>query len=424
MPCSSKIIWKMREALTQLTSNKLRFTLTVLGITIGVFLYLFFSVLAYSYMQTSYEEYIDFAEDTLYIYGMISDDVYAYSSHVLENTQSTTFYTCDTLSNLNFDASGVSVSASISLTCTDTPCTQIAVLSSSGVDTVYRTEISLGRDFDREDFLGDKRQVIIPSLLASLLFPGENPIGKQIEFSASDQGDAQPTRYTIIGIYANTPSDKSCINRINKAKPGDSVQISLTMYAPISAIADSEASFFERTGIVYQSNDIDSTYYTANALFDGYESVSVYSKTAHMRRIDELNSGVNGFLSAMMIIIIFISGICISNSMIFSVRERIPEIGIRKSFGADGFDIVARFVFEGVVTAIFGAFIATAVAVALLLCVKAYTDSQPSPFLHVFFAYEILAKTFCFAILEGIISSIVPSVYAARIQIADAVRFD
>lgn len=421
---SSKLIWRIREALTQLTANKLRFTLTVFGMSIGVFLYLFFSVLSYSYIQTSYEEYVDFADNTLYIYGRMSNNVAAYVSRALKNLPATTFYNCDTVNYSAFNAAGVTVTAVISLTCTDTPCTQIAVQSSSGLDTVYATNIIDGRDFDREDFVDGKRRVIIPSLMASLLFPGEDPIGKQIEFSSSEYDATQQTSYTVIGVYANTPSDEKSVNRINRAKAGEDVQISLTMYAPISAVPANEVALFERTGIVYCSDNIDNAYYTANALFDGYESISVYSRNAHIRRVDELNRGINGFISVIMIVIILISGICISNSMIFSVRERIPEIGIRKSFGADGVDIVARFIFEGIVTAVYGAILSTVAAIALLLIVKAYTDSQPSPFLHIFFSYEVLAKAFCFAILEGVISSLIPSIYAARIQIADAMRFD
>ncbi len=419
----NKTIWIIREALTQLTSNKLRFILTVVGIAVGTLLYFLFSVLAYSYIRSAYSEYEDFAENTLLVHGELSKEVYDRVDSFFDELPSTVFYNCESTDMKEFSVGGVSVSAAFLLSCTNGPCTSIAVERMS-TDLVSRTHIVLGRDFEVADIESGEKVVVIPELAAKLLFPGEDAIGRKVSFFTGDGDVYAPAEYTVIGVYADTASENESLKRIMKTKPGDSTQLMLRLYAPLSALTESERECFARQSSVYYSKDIDALYAKSRAYFNGYEYVGLYTKQSHYRRINELNSNVNAFIAVVMIIIVIISGIGISNSMIFSVRERIPEIGIRKSFGADASDIVARFVFEGAITAIVGVVFAVLISVGILLGVKYYTDAQPSPLFTIHFSWTILVKTLCFALLEGIIGSIIPAVYAARIQIADAVRFD
>lgn len=419
----SKTVWKICEVFSQLTTNKLRFSLTVVGIAVGTLLYFLFSVLTYSYIQSSYNEYKSFAENTLLVQGELSGEAYSHADAFFGDLPSTAYYTSESLDQMQFSVRGVTVFATVSLTCTNTPCTSIAVRG-SGSNIVNRAHIIAGRDFEASDFQNNKKMAVIPSLAAKLLFPNEDAVGKRIAFSMYDTEYYSPSEFTIIGVYSDTPAEEACVRRINTTKPGGNVQIALNLYAPVSVLTDSERANFSRSSTVYYSKDIDKLYNRAKAYFDGYEYVSLYTKNSHFRMINELNRSVNSFLSIVMVIIIIISGISILNSMIFSVRERIPEIGIRKSFGADSFDIVARFVLEGAITAMFGVLFAVLIAVAILIGVKFHMDSQPSPLLRIHFSWYILVKTICFALLEGIMGSIIPAIYAAKIQIADAVRFD
>ena len=416
----NRTIWKMREVFAQLTANKLRFILTVVGIAVGTFMYFLFSILTYSYIQSAYEKYGSFAENTMLINGELSNEEYMRVDEFFADWPNVNFYSCDSQQLLQFSVNEKTTNVIVGLTCTDNPCTSIAV-PGSNTDIVNRTQIVAGRDFETSNFQSGSKVVVIPELAAQLLFQSESPIGKSIELSIGDYG---PSAYTIVGVYMNTPDEMKAIRLINSKKSGDDVQISLQLYAPITALTKSEQEYISRCYSVYYSKDIDQLYNRAKMYFEGYEYVGIYTKQSHFRALKELNSSVSGVISAVMLIIMLISGISISNSMIFSIRERIPEIGIRKTFGADGADIVARFVFEGAMTALVGALFAILAAVMILIGAKYYLKSQIEPLLTIHYSWTILVKTICFVLLEGVIGSILPAVYAARIQIADAIRFD
>ena len=421
----NKMLWKLREVLSQLTANKLRFSLTVIGIAIGTMLYFLFSVLSYSFIESSYDRYESFADNTLLVYGELSREVAARVDDFFGALPSTSFYQSDSAGAevLCFSVRDFTVSAAVSLTCTDTPCTAVA-LQGDGSTMMNRARIVAGRDFDPEDFQGSRRVVVIPEIAASLLYPGEDTIGKKLPLVVGGTETLIKTDYTVVGVYSNTPADIKAVRRIAQAKPEDNVNISFRLYAPLSALSKGERADCVRTASVYYSEDIDTLYSRASSFFEGYSSVSLFTKHSYFRMVDEINRTANSFLVIVMAVIVLISGISISNSMVFSVRERIPEIGIRKTFGADGCDIVNRFVLEGSITALVGVLFAVLTALLILLGVKYYTDSQLVPLFTVHFSWVILVKTFCFALLEGVVSSIVPAIYAAKIQIADAVRFD
>lgn len=97
-------------------------------------------------------------------------------------------------------------------------------------------------------------------------------------------------------------------------------------------------------------------------------------------------------------IIMVISGLNIMNSMIFSIRERIPEIGIRKTVGADNVDIVRQMIIEGCITVLIGAFIALILTVLGLTFAKLYLNSLPIAEFRVHFSLRIVEDVlFCTA---------------------------
>lgn len=73
------------------------------------------------------------------------------------------------------------------------------------------------------------------------------------------------------------------------------------------------------------------------------------------------------------------------NTMFFSVKERMGEIGIKKSLGASKWDITVQFMLEGVFMALMAGIVAG---------------------------------------LYGIVFSFLPSFYGANIKVVDALRFE
>lgn len=81
-------------------------------------------------------------------------------------------------------------------------------------------------------------------------------------------------------------------------------------------------------------------------------------------------------LAAIAGISLFVGGIGIMNIMLVSVRERTQEIGLRKAIGASQGDILGQFLIEAIILSIAGGVIGTAVGVSGILLIGVLTPFE------------------------------------------------
>lgn len=111
-----------------------------------------------------------------------------------------------------------------------------------------------------------------------------------------------------------------------------------------------------------------------------------------------------------------IGGIGLMNIMLVNVAERIKEIGVRRSIGASGFDIVIQFLLEAIVLSFLGGLLGTGVGFGLA---KFYSDILPTPAI---FTWEMVAKVLAVSIGVGIISGLAPAMKAATQKPIESLR--
>ena len=123
------------------------------------------------------------------------------------------------------------------------------------------------------------------------------------------------------------------------------------------------------------------------------------------------------------VILILIAGIvAIGNIMVFTVKERTKEIGVRKAMGARPKDIITLILVEAVFITSLSGVIGMAIAMSLLAVIgpliEAPAFSNPS--------VDNVTVLICTGILivAGVVAGLIPSVKAARIKPIEALRAD
>ena len=127
-----------------------------------------------------------------------------------------------------------------------------------------------------------------------------------------------------------------------------------------------------------------------------------------------------------MVIALGISIAGITNAILMSVTERIKEIGTLKCLGVMSYHIVEIFLFEAVLLGLIGGILGAAAGIGLAVANLALSGGAEAG-LHLPTLVEI-ARTFAagvtFSILIALAASVAPVVVAARIQPADAMRYE
>ena len=213
---------------------------------------------------------------------------------------------------------------------------------------IEKTDITRGRYINQLDLKNKEKHIVIGKLVWEDLFKGEDPIGKYIDLSK--------IKYKVVGLF------------VDKAEGSDSNEERI-IYMPITTAQQ-----------IYGNNDyIDQINLTFNPSMTGDQAIAFSNKLK--RRIKQIftiapedqaavrirnqaqelenTAQFNSVLSILVLIIGFgtlIAGIVgISNIMIFIVKERTKEIGIRKALGAPPSSIKLLITFESIlITSISG----------------------------------------------------------------------
>ena len=154
------------------------------------------------------------------------------------------------------------------------------------------------------------------------------------------------------------------------------------------------------------------------------ESIDVTTKEALTDELESRLSYTKLALNLITLVLCIISAISIMGIIFFSIKERIPEIGIRRAFGASKTDIAFQLILEMIIIAF--AVSAAAVATSFYVCKIAEIFMVSTLFIS--FKIRVSAAQLILPVLlgiaEAIACSIIPSLYAANIKVTDALKFE
>ena len=281
--------------------------------------------------------------------------------------------------------------------------TATIVGSTNALPTILGKKVAYGSFFGKNDQA--RNYAIIGPGVAAQLF-GENvPIGKSFQIRGSD--------FIVQGIFEQTP--------ITPLSP--SVNFNNAIVIPYGTLKQISAGSLQINQILVTTKTADQAKPVATALksvllkdHGGQEDFSVLRQEETLAITDSVFSQLTVFITGIAAISLLMGGIGIMNIMFASVSERTREIGIRKAVGATNKQIVGQFVTEATVISVTGAVIGVAVALLIIALLRATTSLEPA------ISFPIIGIATVVSIFTGMLSGIFPAAKAARKDPIESLR--
>jgi putative ABC transport system permease protein len=400
----------IRFALRGLSANKLRSALTMLGILIGVA-----AVILLVAVGNGSAKAISARIEAL---GTNTITVMSSGRGGTTNVALTTDI-ADALvdPNLAPDVGSVSPVVSTSTTVTyegtDESVNQF-VGTTPGWFAASNTPVGQGSAFTADDENQGRRVVVIGQTVAEDLFPGVDPINKQVTVGGS--------LFTVVGVLAEKSSTGFQDANDTAIAPLTAVRQVLTGYGALNSILVEAKSpdkvddvQSEVATILNQRMNVSSTAATTS----NGSSNTPYRIQNASQLLQTQTDTANTFttlLGAVAAISLLVGGIGITNIMLVTVTERTREIGIRKALGAPRRVILTQFLIEATLLSVIGG----ALGVAAALIGSSFEIVGVKPVI----VPSSIGLALGVSIAIGLFFGGLPASRAARLRPIDALRYE
>ncbi|MBM4445734.1 MAG: FtsX-like permease family protein [Chloroflexi bacterium] len=399
-------IWEStRTAWRSIFSNKLRSSLTMLGVVIGVCAVVLLVALGQGFqasMKTTFENmgasalYISSSADkttktvrdlTLEDAQALADQKMAPSIAVVSPTLSKGVNVSYSNNNVNIQATGV------------TPT--IAQIRAYTVDK--------GRFISEQDITARQNVVIVGYQTALDLFGSESPLGKSLRVDG--------IKFQVIGTIQKMggfAGDDYILMPLttmqSKIVGGNNIQqIAVKAVSPDQV----DSAIAEITSIIRARHYIGP---------GGADDFTIRDMREVLSSMQQSLAAFSIFLSSVGAISLIVGSIGIMNIMLVSVSERTREIGIRKAIGAKRRDILTQFLIEAAALSFTGGLIGLLIAVGGSLLMGNITMGNSTFQAQISLGVVILALTV--SIGTGLISGTYPAFRAARLDPIECLRHE
>ncbi len=273
-----------------------------------------------------------------------------------------------------------------------------------------------GRNISQMDVHASRRVVVIGHAIGQELFPFVDPVGRKIRVDDRE--------YNVIGVFDEKKSAfgsqydhyilmpvSTFLNTYGDVnRDGFERSVNITVHAKTPELV---ADAIEETRAVLRR---------VRGVRRGEEDNFEYFNSEGMiRQFNQMTAGVKTGAFVIGIIALLVAGIGIMNIMLVSVTERTKEIGIRKSLGAKPRYILRQFLLEAVVLCNFGGVIGVIVGFGIgNMMVKLGMSSSFETVVPM--QWAVIGLLFCTAV--GVIFGMLPAIKASRLNPIDALRYE
>jgi putative ABC transport system permease protein len=415
-------LWEnVRVALDGLSANKLRSTLTMLGVIIGVGAVIALMSIGEG-AQVSITEQINSIGSNLIFVGGGARGM----GPVREagGSASLTYADAQAIANPLNVPDAVAVAPEFGRDTQVIFGNENINVSVTGVTPEYQLayngmEVVNGRFIEDKDVDGRSNVAVLGYQSAIDLFGNFDPVGQKIKVALPDGGKVS---LTVVGVLAEQAGS-------GMSDPNDEV------FIPISTAQTKIFSGRNSLGepIVNTVNVMAASEGQADAVVDEITALLrerhgikpnedddffVMNQADMLAMANQITGILTAFLGAIAGISLLVGGIGIMNIMLVSVTERTREIGLRKAVGARKGDILIQFLLEAVVLSVLGGLLGILLGTGLgkLVDLTGLMNSVVT--------LDSVLLAVGFSIAVGLFFGIYPANQAARLNPIEALRYE
>jgi putative ABC transport system permease protein len=276
--------------------------------------------------------------------------------------------------------------------------------------------IGYGRNISQMDVRTARRVAVIGHAIAQRLYPFVDPVGREIRVDGRE--------YNVIGVFDEKKSafgsqyDNYILTPVTTFtsiygmtdRDGFERSVNITVHAKSPEVVDDAIaetrSVLRRVRGVPRGAEDDFEYFNSQGMINEFNRMTMGVK-------------IGAFVIG--IIALLVAGIGIMNIMLVSVTERTKEIGIRKSLGAKPQNILRQFLLEAIVLCNFGGVIGVLLGFGFgNMLVK--LGMSPTFEAVVPMNWAVIGLLFC--TIVGVAFGMLPAIKASRLHPIDALRYE
>lgn len=380
----------IKDALKNIKSNKLRSSLTMLGLVVGISSVILLVGIGSGASNNVNNQISNLGTNIVTIRINNNDTGFKYN----ELSKFTM------LDNINNITPLKNISTTVSRNTSSSSNTSVIATDQNYID-IMNLKLNSGRNISIIDIENKNKVCIIGYDTASTYFGLTSPVGEEIKLNGDN--------YTVIGVLKENGEsngvsvDESVIIPFSTLTYLNQDSKINNLYVKVDNEDKIDMTIINIENKIRNMLDISSDYFT------------VTSSSTMLEAMNNINNTMSLLLGGIASISLIVGGIGVMNVMLVSVSERTKEIGIRKSLGATKRDILILFLIESLTLCIIGGILGIVSGILL-------------GELSTLFEYNFIVSKFIVllslgvSILIGLVFGIFPAYKASLLNPIDALR--